>query len=275
MATRYHGEKNALFRWSEVLLARLLKFLQHADPNAVKQHLLNMAKNFKALKDGYPDLMVENKGQLTFFELKAPGDSIRRNQLVTIKALQSVGFNVEIATVTWSFNPNQKYAVVDIETTGGKSGNHRITEIGIATVQNGQIIDKWSTLINPMRSIPAHITQLTGIDNEMTHNAPVFADIAAKLKEQLQGKIFVAHNVDFDFGFIRTEYERLGAYFSMPKLCTVRLMRKHFPKLSSYGLGPLSQTFDLPLENHHRALDDAIAAAHLLILAQQKQGYIS
>ncbi len=271
MALQFFGEKNAIFTWSQALLERLTAFLQVAPAEAVKAFLLAMCKNYSGLKDGYPDLMVIEDGQLAFVEIKAENDVIRRNQIRTINHLQSFGFDVEIATVQWNFNPEQKYSVVDIETTGGQSKGHRITEIGIATVQNGKIVDTWNTLINPGRHIPAHITRLTGISNEMVEGAPLFAEIAEALKEQLSGTIFVAHNVNFDFGFIKMEYERLEQYFSMPKLCTVREMRKHFPGHSSYSLGALCKAYDLQLDNHHRALDDAIAAAQLLLMVHGKK----
>lgn len=271
MATKYYGEKNAIFRWSKKVLERLHSFLEHAPPDAVQAHLLAMCQSYTELKDGYPDLMVIDNQGLSFVEVKAPNDSIRRNQITTIQHLQNFGFKVEIAALAWRYNPEQKYSVVDIETTGGRSGNHRITEIGIATVQNGKIINTWQTLINPTRHIPSFITKLTGISNEMVKDAPLFSEIANELREQLNNSIFVAHNVNFDFGFIKSEFERLGEKLSLPKVCTVREMRKYFPGQNSYSLGSLSKAYDLPLENHHRALDDAIAAAHLLLMVNEKK----
>lgn len=271
IAASNYGQPNGMFRWHGKLLLILNQFLLNAPPQAVQVHLRAMAKNYHQLGDGYPDLMVIEKGQLRFEEVKAQGDIIRPNQLLTMQALQHAGFDVAVCRVNWSVDPQQAYVVIDVETTGGKASGHRITEIAAVKVVNGKVLDSWSSLINPQRHIPKFITQLTGISNAMVSDAPLFCDVVEQLDTFLHGSIFVAHNVNFDYGFFKLEYERLGRHFSMPKLCTVREMRKHFPGLSSYSLGKLCLEFDIKLTNHHRALCDAQATAQLLMMIQERK----
>lgn len=269
LVVQHYGKPTGIFRWSETLLGKVQVALNHAPPNAIANVLRRMAKNYKHARDGYPDLMVIENGELRFEEIKAPGDVLRPNQLVSINRLRKAGFQVDVSQVQWSTNPNQTYAVVDIETTGGRKSGNAITEIAVVKVRNGEIVGEWSTLVNPQRHVPTHITRLTGIDNAMVANAPVFAEISEELNEQLHGCIFVAHNVGFDYGFIKAAYESLGQSFRKPKFCTVRNSRKVFPGLKSYSLGALTEHFDISLVGHHRALNDATATAHLLRLLQE------
>ncbi|WP_417941159.1 exonuclease domain-containing protein [Flavobacterium sp. RS13.1] len=156
-----------------------------------------------------------------------------------------------------------EYAIVDIETTGGNASGSRITEIAII-VHNGKgIIDRFETLVNPQKEIPATIFALTGINNEMVRSAPIFDDIAKKVFEMLADRIFVAHNVNFDYTFVRHELEKSGFKWKARKLCTVRAARKIRPGYKSYSLGKLCQSLDIPLENQHRAGGDADATAIL------------
>ena len=268
-AAKYYEQPNGLFRWHKDVLKPVEMLILNSPITALLQHLKNMAKNYRQLKDGYPDLMIVDNNAVHFEEVKAPGDKLKRNQLVSIDNLKSCGFIVNIAAVNWYVDPKRIYSVVDIETTGGLKGGNRITEIGIVKIQQGNIIDTWTTLINPERPIPRFITKLTGINDAMVSDAPIFSDIASTLLDKLSGSIFVAHNVNFDYGFIKKELERLGINFKMPKLCTVVESRKAFKGLKSYSLGNLSTHFNLDLTNHHRALDDAKAAAQLLLLVQQ------
>lgn len=162
------------------------------------------------------------------------------------------------------------YAVVDIETTGGYAAAHGITEIAIY-IHNGQeIIESYETLINPHQHIPIHIQALTGIDNEMVENAPDFRDVADKIYNLLHDKIFVAHNVNFDYSFVRHHLEACGYTLSPKKLCTVRLSRKLFAGLPSYSLGKLCTSLSIPLNNRHRAGGDATATAILLAMLIEK-----
>ncbi|GAB0109782.1 exonuclease domain-containing protein [Pseudoalteromonas distincta] len=270
-AAQYFEQPNGLFRWRSNLLEPLEALILNSPIKALIAHLTAMSKHYLQLKDGYPDLMVINNGQVHFEEVKAPGDKLRRNQLTTIDNLKNVGFTVHIAAVKWFVDPNRVYSVVDIETTGGLKGGNRITEIGLVKVQHGKVIDTWTSLVNPERHIPGFITSLTGISDSMVYNAPVFADIAKPLLDKLAGSIFVAHNVNFDYGFIKKECEVAGHFFKIPKMCTVVESRKAFKGLKSYSLGNLSAHFNLNLTSHHRALADATATAELLLLIQQSQ----
>lgn len=161
---------------------------------------------------------------------------------------------------------DQVYVVVDVETTGGSAAFHKITEIGAVKIQNGLIIDEFQTLINPERPIPPFITHITGITDEMVADAPKFSEIAEDFLKFTEGAVFVAHNANFDYSFIREEYQRIGRTFERPVLCTVTGMRRHFPGIKSYGLKNLTQHFQISLESHHRAMCDARAAAELLLL---------
>lgn len=268
-AALYFNKPNGLFRWHSNLLAPLEALILNSPLDALITHLTAMTQHYLQLKDGYPDLMIIKDGCVHFEEVKAPGDKLRRNQLTTIDNLKKAGFTVHIAAVKWFIDPNRVYSVVDIETTGGLKGGNRITEIGIVKIQHGKVIDTWTTLINPQRHIPSFITKLTGISDNMVFHAPSFSQIVHTLLEKLAGSIFVAHNVNFDYGFIKKECELAGQFFKMPKLCTVVESRKAFKGLTSYSLGNLSSHFNLNLTNHHRALADATATAELLLLIQQ------
>jgi DNA polymerase-3 subunit epsilon len=270
-ATQHYGKPNGIFRWHKRILGLLTAFVEHAHHAGIIAMLRAMARDYAAYKDGFPDIMVIDQGQLRFEEIKAEGDCLRKNQLLSIAALQDSGFVVDITTVEWGLNPQQPYVVVDIETTGGRAAQHRITEIGIVKVVNGVIVDRWHSLINPQRHIPRNITQLTGIDDEMVADAPIFAEIAQSLSEFTQGCVFVAHNVNFDFSFIKAEFSRIEQHFSRPKLCTVREMRKAFPGLPSYSLANLTRHFGIEMQRHHRAMSDAYAAAELLHLVNEKR----
>jgi DNA polymerase-3 subunit epsilon len=158
-----------------------------------------------------------------------------------------------------------------VETTGGNGDSHRVTEIGAVKLRNGRIIDRFSTLLNPQRPIPPGITRLTGITPAMVADAPVFSDVADEFEAFMQGAIFVAHNVEFDYGFIAREFARLGRKFRYPRLCTCASMRRLYPGRRSYSLAALAEAYDIPLRNHHRALCDAEAAAQLLLIVNEKR----
>ena len=158
---------------------------------------------------------------------------------------------------------SQLFAVIDVETTGGGIAGNRITEICIALIKNGEVLDKYTTLVNPERDIPHYITALTGIDNEMVADAPRFFEIAEKVTEFTKDAIFVAHNVSFDYNVIRGEFRRLGQYYNRKKLCTVRLSRKLIPGMLSYSLGRLCSTINITHLNRHRAEGDVDATVIL------------
>jgi DNA polymerase-3 subunit epsilon len=155
------------------------------------------------------------------------------------------------------------YAIVDIETTGGYAERHKITEVAIFIHDGTQVVDTWSSLINPSHYLPGYITGLTGITTAMLQDAPPFAEVAAKIHELLKDKIFVAHNVHFDYSFIKKELEASGFNFNAKKLCTVRLTRKLVPGLKSYSLGNITAHFRVPIHDRHRAGGDAKATAIL------------
>ena len=149
--------------------------------------------------------------------------------------------------------------IVDIETTGGRYYNHRIIEIGMIKVQDGKQIGEYQALINPECLIPASITTLTGITNDMVADAPVFRDIQQEIFDFLEGSIFVAHNARFDYGFVKKEFERLDVRFTAKVLCSVRLSRRLFPRFKRHNLSIIMERYNIAIENRHRALDDARA----------------
>ncbi len=156
-----------------------------------------------------------------------------------------------------------KYAIVDIETTGGSAKTRGITEIGIVVTDGQKELDRWSSLINPYELIPPRIEALTGITNDMVADAPGFPDIAEKVEFMLRDCVFVAHNVGFDYAFIRGHFEAMGQSWRRPKLCTVRLSRKAFPGLPRYGLGAICDAKGIRHANRHRAMGDAEATVEL------------
>ncbi len=155
------------------------------------------------------------------------------------------------------------YAIIDIETTGGQPAQDKITEIAIFIHDGEKIVDKYNTLINPQRPIPYFISNLTGITDEMVKDAPKFYEVAKEIVEFTEGKVFVAHNVRFDYSFIKKEFADLGFTFQRKTLCTVRLSRALIPGLPSYSLGKLCKSIDIELTQRHRAIGDAEATAVL------------
>ncbi|MBU3578256.1 exonuclease domain-containing protein [Polynucleobacter sp. UK-Kesae-W10] len=147
-------------------------------------------------------------------------------------------------------------AFVDIETTGSHFDRDRITEIGIKTLSQGGV-RIWERLINPQTFIPQNIQRLTGISPQMVEHQPAFDEIARELKEELEGKIFVAHNARFDYGFIKAAFKRIGIDFKPKVLCTVKLSRLLFPDQTRHNLDTIIQTHGLEVSARHRALGDA------------------
>jgi len=169
-----------------------------------------------------------------------------------------------------------EYAIVDIETTGGHAAANGLTEIAIF-IHDGVKTDLvFESLINPEIPIPLAIVALTGIDNEMVQTAPTFKELAQQIHSLLAGRIFVAHQVNFDYSFIKHHFALCGYQWNAPKLCTVRLSRKFFPGLSSYSLGRLCQQLNIPIHQRHRARGDAEATAELFsrILEKDVQRHI-
>ena len=155
------------------------------------------------------------------------------------------------------------YAIVDIETTGGSPISEKITEIAVFIYDGQRVIDEFVSLVNPEKKIPYHITQLTGISNSMVADAPKFYEIAKSLIEKTEGNIFVAHNVNFDYNFIKQEFKQLGYSFHRDKLCTVTLSRKIIPGHKSYSLGKICKDLGININGRHRAAGDALATVEL------------
>lgn len=156
-----------------------------------------------------------------------------------------------------------KFAITDIETTGSGIKGNRITEICIIVVQNGKVIDEYSSLVNPTQAIPLYIESLTGINDEMVSNAPQFSEIANEVEKITKDCIFVAHNVNFDYNIVRAEFATLGREFKRKRLCTVRLTKKLIPGLFSYSLGNICTSINIPHLDRHRAKGDCDATVTL------------
>ncbi|MBR4916825.1 MAG: 3'-5' exonuclease [Fibrobacter sp.] len=165
-----------------------------------------------------------------------------------------------------------KFAVVDVETSGGAGDQNRITEIGIALLDGNEQVGEFHSLVDPCVPITPFVQNLTGITDEMVSGQPQFQAIAEKVAELLDGRIFVAHNVQFDCKVVRTELKRCCVKFDPPRLCTVKLSRKVFPGFPSYSLHNLTESLGLSDFRHHRAMDDTLACAEILKLAYNKIG---
>ncbi|MBC6109411.1 exonuclease domain-containing protein [Pedobacter fastidiosus] len=169
------------------------------------------------------------------------------------------------------------YAIVDIETTGGHASANGITEVAINIHDGNQIVETYTTLINPKTQIPVYITALTGIDDAMLADAPTFEEVALQIYQLLNDKVFVAHNVNFDYSFLKHHLSHAGYDLQCSKLCTVRLSRKLMPGKISYSLGKLCSALKIPIQNRHRAGGDADATSILfnMLLEADQEGVIA
>lgn len=169
------------------------------------------------------------------------------------------------------------YAVVDIETTGGHASANGITEVAINIHDENKVVESFTTLINPGQSIPVYITALTGIDDAMLVDAPTFADVALQIYQLLHDKIFVAHNVNFDYSFLKHHLSAVGYELNCRKLCTVRMSRKIIPGKASYSLGKLCSVLQIPIHHRHRAAGDADATSILfnMLLEADHEGIMA
>lgn len=158
---------------------------------------------------------------------------------------------------------------LDLETTGAAPLKDRITEIALIRFDNGIEVARWQTLVNPEQTISSFIQELTGIDDEMVANAPTFAEVADKLLSFLEGSVLAAHNVRFDYGFIKEEYKRLGYTLQQNVLCTVKLSHLLYPQHRSHGLDAVMERHNITSTARHRAMGDVesllafVAAAKL------------
>jgi DNA polymerase-3 subunit epsilon len=162
------------------------------------------------------------------------------------------------------------YAILDIETTGGKFNEEGITEIAVYKFDGHQIVDQFISLINPEKDIQPFVVNLTGISNRMLTNAPKFHEVAKRIVEITTDCVLVAHNAKFDNRILSTEFRRLGFDFERKTLCTVELSKKLIPDQSSYKLGRLCRSLGIPMSSRHRADGDAIATVQLFKLLLNK-----
>lgn len=165
-----------------------------------------------------------------------------------------------------------RYAFVDVETTGGNPNRHRVIEVAVVTIDDGTVVDEWSSLVRPGCSIPRTITGLTGIDDAMVAGAPRFEQLHEELLGHLDSRVFTAHNVRFDYGFLRNELARAGIDWRARQLCTVRLSRKLYPRHRGHGLDALIRRFGLNCDGRHRALGDVLATIDFVRTAIGQHG---
>ncbi|MBD1261253.1 GIY-YIG nuclease family protein [Maribacter polysiphoniae] len=162
------------------------------------------------------------------------------------------------------------YTILDIETTGGKYNEEGITEIAIHKFDGHKVVDKFISLINPEREIQPFVVNLTGINTKMLRTAPKFYEVAKRIVEITEDSVLVAHNAQFDYRILRTEFRRLGYNFERKTLCTVDLSKKLLPDAESYSLGKLVRALGIPMSDRHRANGDAIATLKLFKLLLTK-----
>lgn len=162
------------------------------------------------------------------------------------------------------------YAIIDIETTGGKFNEEGMTEIAIHKFNGKKVVDQLITLVNPEIPIQPFVVQLTGINNKMLRNAPKFHEIAKRIIDITEGCIIVAHNANFDYRILRNEFDRLGYKYIKDSLCTVELSRKLIPNQESYSLGKLCRSLGIPMSDRHRANGDALATIQLFKMLLSK-----
>ena len=212
-----------------------------AAPRIVAEHMAH------AMFTGRPEFVMDPLGRWTLAALPA-----KRTRAKAKSSAQP------LSSLTW--------AVVDVETTGGPPPNHRITEIAAVIVKNGEIKEVFETLVNPQRSIPPFVTRLTNISWDMVKDAPTFSAIVPSLLEKLEGNVFVAHNAQFDWGFLTHEIQRTsGARITGNQLCTVRLARKLLPHLPKRSLDYVANYYGIEITGRHRAAGDAMATARCLL----------
>ncbi|HEY3074695.1 MAG TPA: exonuclease domain-containing protein, partial [Burkholderiales bacterium] len=163
-------------------------------------------------------------------------------------------------------------AIVDLETTGTRPAADRVTEIGVLEIERFEVVSEWSTLVNPGVPVPSEIQALTGINHEMLAAAPRFADLAQELHERLAGRVFIAHNARFDYGFLRREFDRAGIKFHARAVCSVKLARRLYPRERGHDLDSLIARHGIACQARHRAMGDADALWQFLRIAAEEHG---
>ena len=163
----------------------------------------------------------------------------------------------------------EQMVLLDLETTGGKVTFHRVIEVGLLVVEQGKVIERWNTLVDPETPLPQFIQTLTGISPSDLKGAPVFSTIADELFDKLKGRVLVAHNARFDYGFLKNEFNRVGIKYSTKPLCSVKVSRKLFPQYKRHGLSEIIKRFDFGIKSRHRAMDDAEVIWKLFLKSSQ------
>lgn len=169
-------------------------------------------------------------------------------------------------------DPTTPLAFVDLETTGTSPRHHRVIEIGIARVEDEEVVQRYRTFVDPGTLVPPFITSLTGISSAMLVDVPQFKEVAFEVAEMLAGALFIAHNAPFDYGFLSEEFKRIGVAFSYPYLCTAKLSRALFPKQHRHNLDTIIEKFALDAGARHRALDDALVLYQFLQVVREQLG---
>ena len=180
---------------------------------------------------------------------------------------------IRIGSIIFGERNYQKiYSIIDIETTGGKFNEEKITEIAIFKISNDGEILKFHSLVNPERKIQPFVEKLTGINNKMVANMPVFLELANNINKFTKDTIFVAHNVGFDYRVIKKEFSRIGMEFHRKLLCTIELSKIVYPELKSYSLGKIASNLNIKIKNRHRADGDAMATLILFNKLRDRLG---
>ena len=214
----------------------------------------------------------KNSGFLSFFDYEKVINKSSRffEESDTIYLLlQASGYPIEEVEKGYRFLPAftpylaQKYCIIDIETNGSKPCSSQVIEIGAVMVQNGKIIDKYETFVS-CTFLPNNISRITGIELSDLLHAPSQKEALIGLRHFMEDTIFVAHNVDFDYGFLNASFERFGlGNIGNPKLCTIELARRTFES-ERYGLAHLIEFLEIETATHHRALSDALCSFEVM-----------
>jgi DNA polymerase III epsilon subunit family exonuclease len=234
----------------ETLRSRAFRYLRHVRRPATSSELSRVLFRERRFDDGLSHLLVR-----TLLGRDRRFEELERDQWQMLVDEDSL-IDLEAAS----------FAVVDLEATGSDANADEIIEIGIVRVEGLRIVSSYASLVRPQVPIPTWIRRLTGIEPSSVAAAPAFSQIAPRVLAEVDADAFVAHNVDFDYPFLLSQLRRHGHAPRMcPQLCTVRLARRFIPKLSSYKLDAVAEHMGVSLERHHRAVDDAVATAQILL----------
>ena len=265
---------------SDIILAHKEEKMDMAEEKRVELHLHTQMSTMdavtsvkelvkRAAKWGHKAIAITDHGVVQAYP--DAYDAAKKNKIKVIYGMEGYLLDDSIPIV---LSPNGhpldgEFVVFDIETTGLNTENDRITEIGAVKIKNGVILDRFSSLINPEKPIPEFITKLTGINDTMVKDSPVIGQVLPEFIEFVGELPLVAHNAGFDVGFIRYNAGVIGVCLKNPVIDTLQLCRKMFPQLSKHKLNIVAKHLDIKLENHHRAVDDATAAAEIFIKCMQ------